>query len=161
MPSFAVALHKTPRPGAEAAVRYVLYGATASAVTLYGLSLIFGATGSTYIDAIAGAYATGDSSILILGLVLTLAGFFFKLAVFPFHFWAPDVYEGAPHQVVAFVGTLSKLGAVGVIARICTIAFDAQVLQSLQCVHQVTTEDGYILEMHRVYKDQGGPAFFI
>lgn len=119
----AVALHKTARPGAEAGVRYVLYGATASAVTLYGLSLIFGATGSTYIDAIARAYTTGDSGILILGLVLTLGGFFFKLAVFPFHFWAPDVYEGAPHQVVAFVGTLSKLGAIGVIARICTIAF--------------------------------------
>ncbi|MBK8482673.1 MAG: NADH-quinone oxidoreductase subunit N [Proteobacteria bacterium] len=117
----AVALHREHPPGDEAGVRYVLIGAAASAVTLYGLSLIFGAVGSTYLADVTAALVAGRPLVLVVGLVLLLAALFFKLAVFPFHFWAPDVYQGAPHQVVAFVATASKLGAVGVLARICAV----------------------------------------
>jgi NADH-quinone oxidoreductase subunit N len=116
-----VALHRNPRPASEAAVKYVLFGAAASAITLYGLSLVFGATGTTYLAQIAEFYLAGPSTVLIVGLLLVLAGFFFKLAVFPFHFWAPDVYQAAPNQLVAFVASISKLGAVGIIARTCSL----------------------------------------
>lgn len=117
----AVALHRDAPPGDESGVRYVLLGAAASAVTLYGLSLVFGAVGSTYLTDITAALAAGRPLILVVGLLLLLAALFFKLAVFPFHFWAADVYQGAPHQVVAFVATASKLGAVGVLARVCAL----------------------------------------
>lgn len=117
----AVALHREVAPGDESGVRYVLMGAAASAVTLYGLSLVFGAVGSTYLADVTAALAGGRPLILVVGLLLVLAALFFKLAVFPFHFWAPDVYQGAPHQVVAFVATASKLGAVGVLARVCAM----------------------------------------
>jgi NADH-quinone oxidoreductase subunit N len=117
-----VALSRRHAGGSEAGVRYVLYGAVASAITLYGISLIFGATGTTYLARIAQLQSDGNL-VLTLGFVLLFAGLFFKLALFPFHFWAPDVYEAAPHQVVAFVGTISKVGAVGIIARVCMLMF--------------------------------------
>lgn len=122
----AVALQRDGRPGSEAAAKYVLFGAVASAVTLYGLSLILGAAGSTYLGDIAQVARGGGSGLLTAGLVLVLTGLFFKLAVAPFHFWAPDVYEAASNEVVTFVATVSKLAAVAIIARLtCAIGLDA------------------------------------
>lgn len=109
------ALHKLRREGSEAGAKYILFGAASSAVTLYGISLIYGATGSTYLSAIP---ATGATPMLIAGALLALSGLAFKLALFPFHAWAPDTYEGAPHQVVTFIATASKVAAVGVLIRI-------------------------------------------
>jgi NADH-quinone oxidoreductase subunit N len=118
-----VALHRDRKPGSEAGAKYVLFGAVASAATLYGLSLVMGTAGSTYLAAIADVVAGGGGSLLLtVGLVLVFAGLFFKLAVAPFHFWAPDVYEAAPHEVVTFVATVSKLAAVAVIARLTALA---------------------------------------
>jgi len=117
-----VALHRAPKPGAEAGVRYVVFGAVASAVTLYGISLIFGATGSTYLGQLV--FSEGTATLFVIGVLLVFAGLFFKLALFPFHFWAPDVYEAAPHQVVTFVATISKLAAAGIIARVCGLVLD-------------------------------------
>lgn len=121
----AVALGRNRRPGSEAAAKYVLFGAVASAVTLYGLSLVTGVVGSTYLGDIAAVARDGGSLLLGAGLVLVFTGLFFKLAVAPFHFWAPDVYEAAPHEVVAFVATVSKLAAVAIIARLTVIVAPA------------------------------------
>lgn len=119
----AVVLQRRGVLGSEAGARYIVHGAVASAVTVYGISLVFGATGSTYLTQIGLELARDSSATLVLGLVLVFAGFLFKLAIFPFHFWAPDVYEAAPHQIVAFVGTVSKLAAVAIIARVSTLLF--------------------------------------
>ena len=117
----AAALHRSERIGSEAGVKYLLYGAAASAFTLYGISLIYGATGSTYITEIV---AQPHSPLFIVGVAFAGAGLLFKLAVFPFHMWAPDTYQGAPHQAVTFIGTASKVAAVGVLARIVLFALD-------------------------------------
>ena len=78
----------------EAAAKYVIFGAVSSGVSLYGISLLFGASGTTYLEPLAKSIAAGPSALMTAGLVLTLAGLMFKLALFPFHSWAPDVYEG-------------------------------------------------------------------
>ncbi|MBD90827.1 MAG: NADH-quinone oxidoreductase subunit N [Deltaproteobacteria bacterium] len=124
------ALGKRADRGSEAAAKYVVFGGAASAVSLYGMSLIYGTTGTTYLAAIAAAPAAVMSSpMFMVGLFLLLAGLFFKLAVFPFHSWAPDVYEAAPHESVAFIATASKVAAVGVIARVLCLAVpDSEVL---------------------------------
>lgn len=109
------ALHKVQKAGSEAAAKYILYGAASSAVTLYGISLIFGATASTSIEAII---ATEPSTLLGVGVLLALAGVLFKLAAFPFHAWAPDTYQAAPHEAVTFIATASKVAAIGIVARL-------------------------------------------
>ena len=122
------ALHRRQREGSESSAKYLLFGAAASAVTLYGLSLLFGATGSTLLSDLVHAEAT---PLLVVGLVLTLSGVFFKLAVLPFHAWAPDTYQAAPHQAAAFIGTASKVAAIGVLVRILTLAGDAEAVRTL------------------------------
>ncbi|MCA9671006.1 MAG: NADH-quinone oxidoreductase subunit N [Myxococcales bacterium] len=112
----AVALSSKPR-GSEAAAKYVLFGATSSAITLYGLSLVYGTVGSTSMVKLSGALVAGADPLLMIGMLLMFAGLLFKLALVPFHYWAPDAYEGAPHQMVAFIASVSKLGAVGIVAR--------------------------------------------
>ncbi|MEC9071828.1 MAG: NADH-quinone oxidoreductase subunit N, partial [Myxococcota bacterium] len=108
----------------EAAAKYVIFGAAASAVSLYGISLIFGAVGSTYLSEVAAAASGGSSTLLMVGVVLTLSGLMFKLALFPFHGWAPDVYQGGPHEAVTYVGTVSKVAAVGILARVLSLVSD-------------------------------------
>ncbi|MFT7621675.1 MAG: NADH-quinone oxidoreductase subunit N, partial [Myxococcota bacterium] len=117
-----LAIHTDEKRGSEAGIKTLLYGAAASAMTLYGLSLIFGMTGTTYLADIRFS-PNVDQPLFIIGVALSLAGLLFKLAVFPFHSWAPDAYEGAPHQVVTFVGTVSKLTAAAVIIRLSTLVW--------------------------------------
>ena len=110
-------------PGREAAVKFLVVGLASSAITLFGLSLVVGFTGTTRIDALAAQLpALGSQPAAIFGFALFLAGLLFKLAIFPFHFWAPDVYQGASHGVAAFVATASKVGAIAVLARLLTVA---------------------------------------
>jgi NADH-quinone oxidoreductase subunit N len=116
------ALSKRQREGSEAAAKYVLYGAASSAATLFGLSLIFGAARTT---GLAEIVATDPTPLLVVGVLLSLSGVLFKLAVFPLHAWAPDTYQGAPHEAVAFIGTASKVAAVGVIARLLFLVVPA------------------------------------
>jgi NADH-quinone oxidoreductase subunit N len=117
------ALHANQHRASEGGAKYVLFGAASSAVTLYGLSLIFGATGTTYVEPIAAYALSGSTSpMFAVGVLLALSGLLFKLAAFPLHAWAPDVYEAAPNPVVAFIGTASKVAAVGVLARVLTLA---------------------------------------
>jgi NADH-quinone oxidoreductase subunit N len=109
--------------GREAALKFVVVGLAASAVTLFGLSLVIGFTGTTRLDAVAAALPRlGGQPAAVFGLALFLAGLVFKLAAFPFHFWAPDVYQGASHGVAAFVATASKVGAIAILARLITVA---------------------------------------
>lgn len=130
-----VVLRRQGRIEREAGIKYLFIGAAASAVTLYGMSLLFGMTGTTYLVDVEtpsglGAGIIGiigaDPSILnepamLLGVVLVLAGFFFKLAVFPFHFWAPDVYTAGDNRVVAFIASASKLVAVALLCRLLAL----------------------------------------
>ena len=107
--------------GREAALKFLVVGLAASAVTLFGLSLVVGFTGTTRIDEIALQLpGLAGQPAAVFGFALFLSGLLFKLAVFPFHFWAPDVYQGASHGVAAFVATASKVGAIAVLARLIT-----------------------------------------
>ncbi|MTJ92691.1 MAG: NADH-quinone oxidoreductase subunit N [Desulfovibrio sp.] len=113
----------------EAAIKYLLFGVTASGIMLFGMSWIFGIAGSTYLEQIlpamrtALAQPTGLNAAALVGLVMMLCGMFFKLAVFPFHFWAPDVYQGASNDTTAFIASMPKIVAVAVLARFCALAF--------------------------------------
>ena len=105
---------------AEAGLKYFVLGALASGILLYGISLLYGFTGTTYFDGIAAAFRTdGDSLGLTFGLVFTLAGIAFKIAAVPFHMWTPDVYEGAPTPVTAFFASGPKIAAVLLGTRVC------------------------------------------
>lgn len=114
----------------ESGFKYLLFGALTSSVMVYGFSLLYGFGGTTDIYKLATAVGTGELPVLgLLGaLVLTLAGFGFKIAAVPFHFWAPDVYEGAPTPVTAFLSTASKAAGFAVVARFMLAAFPAEVL---------------------------------
>ncbi|WP_165065023.1 NADH-quinone oxidoreductase subunit N [Paludisphaera rhizosphaerae] len=112
----ATAFEKSKPRSPEAGLKYFIYGAVSSALFLYGLSLVYGLTGSTYFDAIGRVLAGGGRGMTgnLAGgaaLLLMLAGFGFKVAAVPFHQWAPDVYEGAPAPVAAWIATGSKIAA--------------------------------------------------
>jgi NADH-quinone oxidoreductase subunit N len=114
--------------GAEAALKYFLLGAFASAFLLYGIALAYGATGTTNLTLI-GAQVTSlaiqGSPLILIGLGLLLVGFGFKVAAVPFHMWAPDVYDGAPTPVTGFMATAVKAAAFAALARVLIEAFSA------------------------------------
>ncbi|SDL65900.1 NADH dehydrogenase subunit N [Geodermatophilus siccatus] len=109
----------------EAAVKYFLLGAFASAFFLYGLALVYGATGSIRLSVIreASASEAGGGVLLVLGLALLVVGLMFKASVAPFHAWTPDVYQGAPTPVTAFMAACTKVAAFGAILRLLYVAF--------------------------------------
>jgi NADH-quinone oxidoreductase subunit N len=108
----------------EAAVKYFLLGAFASGFFLYGLALVYGATGSVRLSEIRGAgTAEGGNVLLVLGLALLIVGLLFKASVAPFHTWTPDVYQGAPTPVTAFMAACTKVAAFGAILRVLYVAF--------------------------------------
>jgi NADH-quinone oxidoreductase subunit N len=105
----------------EAGLKYLLLGAVASAVLLYGMALVYGLTGTTYLDEIAAAITSQGilgSPALLMGIVLLVAGFGFKIAAVPFQMWVPDVYEGAPTPVTAYLSVASKAAGFAVILRV-------------------------------------------
>ncbi|MFC2062575.1 NADH-quinone oxidoreductase subunit N [Chloroflexota bacterium] len=113
----------------ESSLKYLLLGAVASAVLLYGMALVFGFTGATQLGEIAQAIQAMSlqtlmaSPALILGLVLLVAGFGFKIAAVPFHMWVPDVYEGAPTPITAYLSVASKAAGFAIILRVFYSAF--------------------------------------
>ncbi len=113
----------------EASLKYLLLGAVASAVLLYGMALVFGFTGETQLGEIARTIqamppqALLASPALILGIVLLVAGFGFKIAAVPFHMWVPDVYEGAPTPITAYLSVGSKAAGFAIILRVFYSAF--------------------------------------
>jgi NADH-quinone oxidoreductase subunit N len=111
----------------EAGLKYFLLGSFSSAVFLYGVALVYGATGSTNLTKIARFLAGTtllDSGVLLLGIALMLVGLGFKVAAAPFHMWTPDVYEGAPTPVTAFMAGATKAAAFAAILRVLLGAFD-------------------------------------
>jgi NADH-quinone oxidoreductase subunit N len=112
----------------EASMKYFLLGAFASGFFLYGLALVYGATGTVSLAGIRAASATQNGGVLlVLGLALLIVGLMFKGNVAPFHFWTPDVYQGAPTAVTAFMGACTKIAAFGAILRILYVAFGTEV----------------------------------
>jgi len=115
-----VAMHRDSREATEAAMKYFVLGAIASGMLLYGMSMIYGGTGSLELSEINNAilHSTGDKILLTFGLVFIVAGIAFKLGVAPFHMWAPDVYQGAPTAVTLFLGTAPKLAGFALAFRL-------------------------------------------
>jgi len=104
----------------EASVKYILLGAFSSALLLYGISLLYGVLGSTHFSemSIALEGMEGVNGRFLIGMALLVAGFGFKLAVVPFHMWAPDVYEGAPLPITAYIAVGSKAAAIALVLRV-------------------------------------------
>lgn len=112
---------------AEAALKYFLLGAVSAAFTLYGFSLLYGYSGSIHLREIAAAVRTQPlDPLLLLALVMSFAGFAFKIAAAPFHFWAPDVYQAAPTPSAAFIASGSKVAGFVILARIAIHGFTGE-----------------------------------
>jgi NADH-quinone oxidoreductase subunit N len=111
----------------ESGLKYFLFGAIASAVMLYGFSLIYGFSGETNLYALAAGIQVGQLSPWLLGgiALLVITGFAFKVSAVPFHFWAPDVYEGAPTPITAYISTASKAAGFAVLVRVMLAVFPA------------------------------------
>ena len=121
---YILAGYKTDQKSSEAGMKYLILGAVSSAVFLYGLSLVYGMTGTTVIAEIAGKVQDLStlSPALVFGLLLVLAGLGFKISLVPFQMWTPDVYEGAPTPVTTFLATGSKAASFAIMARILLVA---------------------------------------
>ena len=113
----------------EAGLKYFVLGALSSGILLYGASLIYGFAGSVRFDAIAAAVTAAHGTGVIFGLVFLICGLAFKVAAAPFHMWTPDVYEGAPTPVVAFIAAAPKLAAMMLFARALGQAFSGATFQ--------------------------------
>lgn len=130
LPSYILAgYRKGSRQAAEASLKYILFGAVASGVLIYGLSLLYGLTGSLQLSALTGV-SQANYSAFLLTMVLVIAGFGFKMSAVPFHFWAPDVYEGAPTPVTAYLSVVSKAAGFAVFLRVLAPYFDVTHLVS-------------------------------
>jgi NADH-quinone oxidoreductase subunit N len=116
--------HRTDQHSGEAALKYLVIGAISSAVLLYGISLVYGAYGTTYYAQIAERITQTSqlSYLAIIGLPLIIGGLAFKITAAPFHLWAPDVYEGAPTPVTAFLSTASKTAGFAALIRLLYVA---------------------------------------
>src|SRR5713101_4439256 len=118
------AFDKTDVRSAEAGLKYFLFGSTASAFTLFGLSFIYGMAGTTALAAIGQKLTTSPvQPLLFAGIVMTLIGFAFKIAAAPFHLWAPDAYHGAPVPSAAFIASGSKVASFVVLGKIVLVGF--------------------------------------
>lgn len=116
-----VAMHRDSKPASEAAMKYFVLGALASGMLLYGMSLIYGATGSLdigHISKIVSQPDQADNVVLLLGMVFLIVGLAFKLGAVPFHMWIPDVYHGAPTAVTIYIGTAPKIAAFAMMMRV-------------------------------------------
>jgi NADH-quinone oxidoreductase subunit N len=124
------AYHKTNSKSAEAGLKYVILGGISSAILLYGIALLYGMTGQTDLALVKAGISKiymdngGFPPGVALALIMLLAGFGFKLALAPFHMWAPDVYEGAPTPITAYLSVASKAAAIAAFIRVFFIGLD-------------------------------------
>lgn len=127
LPTFIlVGLRKTDKLSNEGAVKYFILGALSSGILLYGISLIFGITGSTNLDVVANALTNLNSDMIpiaIFGTVLLIAGFGLKLSIVPFHMWIPDAYEGAPTTISALLSAATKKAGFVAVIRVFAVIF--------------------------------------
>jgi NADH-quinone oxidoreductase subunit N len=119
---------------AEAGLKYFVLGALASGILLYGISLLYGFTGTTLFDGIAVALADGVSTGELFGIVFVLGGLAFKISAVPFHMWTPDVYEGAPTPVTAFFASAPKVAAMALLVRVAVEAMGPATFEWRQIV---------------------------
>jgi NADH-quinone oxidoreductase subunit N len=149
---------RADRRSNEAAMKYFLYGSTASAIMLYGFSLLYGIAGTTDLAGIGRAIATqGPNSLRVLtfpAIVLMLAGLGFKASLVPFHQWAPDTYDGAPTPVAAFLSTASKATGFAILVRLLLTALPMQPAQGdwvaiLSAVSMVTMTLGNLIAIRQ------------
>jgi len=124
-----VALQRDSRQASEAAMKYFVLGALASGFLLYGMSLLYGVTGTLELPAMAQVLQAGvqNEIVLVFGLVFLIAGLGFKLGVAPFHMWVPDIYQGAPSAVTLFVGSAPKLAAFAIAMRLLVDGLHPQI----------------------------------
>lgn len=127
-----VALNKTSQVSIEAAMKYFVMGAFASGLLLYGVSMVYGATGTINIEAIPNAVSQmthGQELVLLLGLVFILSGIIFKFGAVPFHMWVPDVYDGAATPVTLFIASAPKIAAFAILMRVLVDALPSLQIQ--------------------------------
>jgi len=136
-----VALRRDHTQATEAAMKYFVLGAMASGFLLYGMSMMYGATGSLELSAVLKAIASGqvNHQVLVFGLVFIVAGLAFKIGAVPFHMWIPDVYQGAPTAATLLIGGAPKLAAFAIMIRLLVegllpLAFDWQQMLSLLAI---------------------------
>lgn len=123
IPLYILAGFAWPRPESEeSAMKYFILGAFSSSIFVYGVALIYGATGTTSLPGVVEVAAQGTTLLLLAGAALMLVGFGFKIAAAPFHMWTPDVYEGAPTVVTAFMSVGAKVGGFAALLRILIVA---------------------------------------
>jgi NADH-quinone oxidoreductase subunit N len=125
LPLYVLSAFARPKTDSEeAGLKYFLLGAFSSGFVLYGIALVYGATGSTALSGIVAAVSTETSSLLLtIGAALILVGFGFKVAAVPFHMWTPDVYQGAPTAVTAFMAVGAKVAGFAALLRVFATAF--------------------------------------
>ncbi len=129
IPTYVLAgFRKHDRKSNEAGIKYYVIGAVSSALMLYGMSFIYGVTGSTLLSSIAEALSGNPdgTALVAVGVFLSIVGFAFKVSAFPFHWWAPDTYEGSPSPVTAFLSVASKAGGFVALLNIIFFGFHAQ-----------------------------------
>jgi NADH-quinone oxidoreductase subunit N len=125
---------------AEAGIKYFLIGAAVSAVMLFGLALLFGATRTTHLSELLHHFPEAMGTPMgFVGLLLTLSGLFFKLALFPFHVWGPTVYQAASNQTTAFIATTTKVMAIAVVTRIMAASGGSEQLAQVLLVLAVVS----------------------
>jgi NADH-quinone oxidoreductase subunit N len=106
----------------ESAIKYIMFGVAANGIMLFGMSWLFGLTGTTSLPVLlVRVQPLMDSPLVIAGLAMMFCGLFYKLAIFPFHFWSPDVYQGATNETAGLVATLPKVGGVAVLVRFVSL----------------------------------------
>src|ERR671915_1015646 len=119
IPSYAmVAFDRSRRESAEGGMKYLIQGVIASSVLLYGIVLIYGVSGSADLFDVASAFAGGLSPVALVGIVLLISGFAFKVSAAPFHFWTPDAYQGAPTSAAAFLSVAPKAAIFAILLRL-------------------------------------------
>ncbi len=108
----------------EAGVKYVLFGAASTGITLYGMSYVFGLAHTTYLNELADRMPAlvATQPLAVIAMIFVMTAFFYKLALFPMHFWTPDVYQGASNETTSFVATVPKVGAVILLLRLVSVA---------------------------------------
>jgi NADH-quinone oxidoreductase subunit N len=123
----------------EAGIKYILFGLVATGITLYGMSYLFGLTGTTDLVAIMAALPRPLSlqPLALIGIMMMLCGIFYKLALFPMHFWMPDIFVGAAHETTAFVAIIPKIAATALLIRVLTLCGPSPQLSTMLAIMAV------------------------
>ncbi len=138
-----VALGRDRDLAIKSGLKYFLVGASASAVMLFGMAMLYGIAGSAYLGELSHVLPPLlERPAAAIGLLLTLGGFFFKLAVFPFHFWAPVVYAGAANQVATYIATVSKVAAIAILIRVAALGSTTYIIHVLAILSIVSMTVG-------------------